>query len=169
MYYYLARASWDPMYNPSLAKMTIEEYATSRYIENNWLTRFIVNKPGGKLSHADLLLAKKILKFKCLVGLYDDMEASLSRFQRYFGWNNDTPDKAGEIVACRRTIISHGDKVLLHPVSTKDEWDTKTDGAVKFGSTAWNAIARQNMFDMELYEFAKRLYKSQGEDMFDIV
>jgi len=169
MYYYLARASWDPMYNPSLAKMTIEQYAQSKYIENNWLTRFLVKKTRGKLTHADLLLAKKILKFKCLVGLYENMEASLARFQRYFGWNADSPEKDGEIVLCRRAIITHGDKVLDHPVSVKDEWDTKTEGVIKIGSVPWNAIARQNKFDMELYEYAKRLFRTQGEEIFNVV
>lgn len=169
MYYYLARASWDPLYNPSLAKMTIEQYAKSMYIENNWLTRFLVKKTRGKLTHSDLLLAKKILKFKCLVGLYDEMEASLARFQRYFGWNSESPEKAGQIVSCRRAIIKQGDKVLDHPMSVKDEWDTKTEGVIKVGSVPWNAIARQNKFDMELYEYAKRLFKAQGEEIFNVV
>ena len=53
MYHYLARASWDPHYILALAKMSVEQYATSRYIENNWVTRFLVFKPGGKLTHAD--------------------------------------------------------------------------------------------------------------------
>jgi hypothetical protein len=167
MYYYLARASWDPLYNPSLAKMSIAEYAKSRYIENNWLTRFLVKKPRGKLTHSDLLLAKKILKFKCLVGLYDNMEASLARFQRYFHWNDSESE---EKVKCTKGIISKGDKVLDHPVSVKeDEWDSKTDGVIKEDSFTWLAIAKQNKFDIELYEFAKRLFKSQGEIIFNIV
>lgn len=172
MYYYLARASWDPMYNPSLAKMSLAEYSKSKYIENNWVTRFLVNKPRGKLTHSDLLLAKKILKFKCLVGLYDEMEASLARFQKYFRWNDvtESPENAMDVAKCRRDIISNGDKVLDHPVSVKDgELDGKFDAVVREGSSTWNAIAKQNKFDMELYEYAKRVYKSQGDDIFNIV
>lgn len=169
MYYYLARASWDPMYNPSLAKMSITEYAKSKYIENNWVTRFLVKKPRGKLTHYDLLLAKKMLKFKCLVGLYDEMEASLARFQKYFGWNITESYEATAVVNCRRGIISNGDKVLDHPVSVKDGRAHDFDAAVKDGSSTWNAIAKQNRFDMELYEYAKRVFKSQGEEIFNIV
>lgn len=170
VYYYLARASWDPMYNPSLAKMSIAEYAKSKYIENNWLTRFLVKKPRGKLNHSDLLLAKKILKFKCLVGLYDDMEASLARFQRYFNWGTASADQMTTASRCRKDIISNGDKVLDHPISVKEnEWNFKTDNTVAEGSFTWNAIAKQNQFDMEVYEYAKRLFKSQGEEIFDIV
>lgn len=170
MYYYLARASWDPMYNPSLSKMNIDEYAKSKYIENNWLTRFLVKKPRGKLTHSDLLLAKKIIKYKCLVGIYDDIEASLARFQRYFGWDINSPGKTDEIEKCRADVISAGDRVLDHPISVKEEeWKAKSDGVVREGSTTWNAIARQNKFDMEIFEYAKRLYKTQGAEIFNIV
>ena len=170
MYYYLARATWDPMYNPSLAKMSIAEYAKSKYIENNWLTRFLVKKPRGRLNHSDLLLAKKILKFKCLVGLYDEMEASLARFQRYFNWGAVYGDQMAKAIQCQKDIITNGDKILDHPISFKEkEWSSKTDGAVTEGSFTWNAIAKQNHFDMEVYEYAKRLFKSQGEEIFNIV
>ena len=161
MYHYLAKASWDPQYNPALARMSVEQYATSRYIENNWVTRFLVDKPGGKLTHADMLLAKKIIKFKCLVGLYEDMEVSMARFQRYFGWNaqDGTSEQQAEVVKCRSVAVARGDKHAMHP-----------DGSsVREGSVAWNAIVRMNLFDMELYEYVKKIYKVQGEQIFDVV
>ena len=161
MYHYLAKASWDPQYNPALARMSVEQYATSRYIENNWVTRFLVDKPGGKLTHADMLLAKKIIKFKCLVGLYEDMEVSMARFQRYFGWNaqDGTSEQQAEVVKCRSSAVARGDKHAMHP-----------DGSsVREGSVAWNAIVRMNLFDMELYEYVKKIYKVQGEQIFDVV
>ena len=34
---------------------------------------------------------------------------------------------------------------------------------------AWNAIVHQNRFDMELYEYAKKIYRVQGEQIFDVV
>ena len=158
MYYYLAKASWDPHYNPQLTSMSVEQYAKSQYIENNWLTRFLVSKPGGKLNPGDMLMAKKIVKFKCLVGLYDDIETSMARFQRYFGWNvHDSEEKKADVVRCRSEKISQGDKnVLGHPT-------------VREGSVAWKAIVRQNQYDMELYQYVKNLYKIQGEQIFDVV
>ncbi|KAL7542936.1 hypothetical protein ACHAXR_012231 [Thalassiosira sp. AJA248-18] len=170
--HYLAKASWDPHYNPALRQMSIEQYAQSKYIENNWLTRFLVNKPGGKLTHADMVLAKKILKFKCLVGLFDDIEVSMARFQRYFGWNAQyTPEKKAEVVKCRSMAVARGDKNNLgHPISIKDGYGMPPSGsAVRAGSVAWNAIVRMNVFDMELYEFAKKIYRIQGEQIFDVV
>ena len=157
MYYYLAKASWDPHYNPDLGQMTVEQYAKSQYIENNWLTRFLVSKPGGKLTHSDMLMAKKIVKFKCLVGLYDDIETSLARFQRYFGWNaQESKETNAKIKHCRSEKVTQGDKNVAHPT-------------VRQGSVAYQAIVRQNMFDMELYEYVKKIYRIQGEQIFDVV
>jgi len=39
MFQYLQYADWEPTYNPQLASMSIEEYAQSGTVENNWLTR----------------------------------------------------------------------------------------------------------------------------------
>ena len=180
MYYYLAKATWDPHYNPDLAKMTLEQYAKSRYIENNWLTRFLVNKLGGKLSRADVQLAKEIIKTKCLVGLYDDMEVSMARFQRYFGWNaEETDENKTSIAHCRSAAVRKGDKhVVGHPSSVvKDVMNSDTNmtssspimPVVRPGSIAWKAIVRMNMYDMELYEFVERIYHIQGEEIFGVV
>ena len=153
------------MYNPSLSRMSIQEYAKSRYIENNFMTRYLIGKPGGKLTHADMLLAKKIVKFKCLVGLYDDIAESSDRFARYFGWGVDGP-----AARCARRAVAAGDRAVLgHPTSTKGANDRMSaDTAVRAGSAAWNAIAAQNRFDVELYEFARRMYRLQGEMIFDV-
>ena len=153
------------MYNPSLSRMSIEEYARSRYIENNFMTRYLIDKPGGRLTHADMLLAKKIIKFKCLVGLYDDIAESSSRFARYFGWRSD-----GQAARCAARAVAAGDRpVLGHPTSTRGENDRMSSRtSVRAGSGAWRAIAAQNRFDVELYEFARRVYRVQGEQIFDV-
>ncbi|EJK69412.1 hypothetical protein THAOC_09338 [Thalassiosira oceanica] len=153
------------MYNPSLSRMSIQEYAKSRYIENNFMTRYLIDKPGGKLTHADMLLAKKIIKFKCIVGLYDDIAESSDRFARYFGWRVDGPS-----ARCARRVAAAGDRAVLgHPTSTRGENDRMSaDTAVRAGSAAWNALAAQNRFDVELYEFARRIYRAQGEQIFDV-
>eukprot|EP00985_Skeletonema_marinoi_P017645 scaffold9736_cov144-Skeletonema_marinoi.AAC.14 len=177
MYHYLSKASWDPMFSPEVKKLTIEEFARSGYIENNWMTRFLVGKPKGKLTHSDMLLAKKIVKYKVLVGLYDELETSMSRFQRYFGWKDAKKTRA-DTAKCRSKAISRGDKnVLGHPTSIKDReafasiqsTNSYTDQDVIVGNSAWKAIERQNVFDLELYAFAKRVYALQGEHIFGVV
>ena len=132
------------------------------------MVRYLINKPGGKLNPTDMLLAKKILKFKCLVGLYDELEASMAKFALYFGWSRDN---ASQVARCRAAVVAKGDKnVLGHPISTRHENDMMTSmHAIKMGSVEWRAIARQNRFDLELFEYAKRIYKVQGEQIFDLV
>lgn len=175
MYHYLSKASWDPMYSPEIKDMTIEAFAQSGYIENNWMTRFLVGKPKGKLTHLDMLLAKKIVKYKVLVGLYDELETSMARFERYFGWKDSKRTRA-DTAKCRSKVISLGDKNLVHPTSIKDREafaSPQSDSSnaaqeVIVGNPAWKAIERQNVFDLELYAFAKRVYALQGEHIFDV-
>ena len=177
LYTYLSKASWDPMYSAEINNMTIQEFAKSSHIENNFMTRFIIGKPRGKLSHSDMLLAKKIVKYKVLVGLYDELETSMTRFQKYFGWTNAKRTKAGT-AKCQSKIISRGDKnVLGHPTSIKDVEELETveinnsshaSQEVIVGNSAWKAIERQNVYDLELYAFAKRVYALQGEHIFDV-
>ena len=172
MYHYLSKASWDPMYSPEVKNMTIEEFARSGYIENNWMTRFLVGRPKGKLTHSDMLLAKKIVKYKVLVGLYDELESSMTRFQRYFGWKDSKKTQA-DTAKCRSKAISRGDKHLGHPTSIKDgeaqSNNLHESKEVIVGNPAWKALERQNLFDLELYAFAKRVYALQGEHIFDVV
>lgn len=154
MYHYLSSASWDPLYDPGLKGLTIEEYARSASVEHNWMTRFLVDKRGGTLSKHDMVTAKEILRTKCLVGIYEDLENSLKRFQLYFGWSQkSSPDQVRE---CRTAVLQAGD--TRHNVPELEP-----------GSKAYQALARVNVYDMELYEYAKVLYKMQGEQIFGIV
>ena len=165
MYYYLSTATWDPMYNPKLKEMSLQEYAKSSSVENNWLTRFIVGKKSGALGPEHMVLAKKIVRNKILVGLYTDMETSLSRFDRYFGWTNHAREKAGGFQAreetteqtnkCRAAFVEAGDDRHNHPT-------------VEPNSKEWDLIVRQNKYDMELYEYIKQLYKTQAEQIFGV-
>ena len=165
MQHYLAKATWDPRYNPKLAKMSMEQYAKSKYIENNWMTRFLVDKPGGKLTHGDMLLAKKIIKFKCLVGLFEDIEVSLARFHRYFAWQkqknggSSASEQKAEVAKCRSWHVARGDKHMQH----------REGLTIREGSVAWRSIVRMNIFDMELYEYVRKIYRIQGEEIFDVV
>ena len=151
MYHYLGKASWDPHYNPKLNSMSLEYYATkSGAVENNWMTRFLVDKHGGPLTRSDMLVAKETLRTKCLIGLFEDLEASLERFQLYFGWPGGDDAKQ-----CRSAVVQTGDFRLTHP-----ELPTTSE--------TYKALLRANQWDMELYNYAKTLYKIQGEQVFGL-
>lgn len=115
-------------------------------MENNWLTRFLVNKYGGKLTLDDLNAAKRILETKCLVGLTEDLDMSVERFERYFGWDLDTKGRG-----CRGAILKEGDKRL------------EVKHMIPKGTPAYEALFAQNRFDMELYKFVKELFVKQGK------
>ena len=146
MYYYFSTAKWDKRYNPALATITLEQFALSNYMENNYLTRLIVNKPGGSLSEADVDMAKEIIRRKCLVGLYDQLEESVERFEKYFGWVDSGGKDADE---CKTRVLTQGlRKYDVAPV-------------VAEGTSEWDLLYQQNRWDMELYFFVKQLYAFQ--------
>merc|ERR1740124_30473 len=153
MFYYLSGASWDPMYNPELKMMSIVEYAKSSSVENNWMTRFLINKQRGKLKKEDMLVAKEILRTKCLVGLYEDIQNSLKRFHEYFGWSQTASKE--HISQCRSAVVEAGDERLITP-------------KLELNSKEYNSLVQINLYDLELYEYVKRLYKIQGEQIFGL-
>jgi hypothetical protein len=153
MYYYLSSAIWDPLYDPQLRHMTLEEYAQSGSVEHNWMTRFLVDKQGGKLTNHDMLVAKEILRMKCLIGIYEDLESSLLRFQIYFGWSPNSPPD--QVKSCRTAVLQAGD-----PRNNIPELDPS--------STAYMALTHVNKYDLELYAYARKLYDIQGEQIFGI-
>ena len=86
--------------DPAVAGMTLLEYAQSPLVESNWMVRTLSGKMNAELTPQHLDIAQEILTNNFLVGLHDDRYGSLSRFEKYFGWEyND------EQSACRSTML----------------------------------------------------------------
>jgi len=147
MYHYFSTAKWDPMYNPQLTKISLEEYAVSNYMETNYMTRILLNKPGGRLTQRDVEIAKEIVRHKCLVGIFEQLQESIERFEHYFGWSRS----GQETKNCKERVLAQG---------------TRKYGFmdVPENSQAWNLLYQQNIFDMELYNFAKSVFQYQTMD-----
>mmetsp|Transcript_12291 Transcript_12291/g.17476 ORF Transcript_12291/g.17476 Transcript_12291/m.17476 type:complete len:451 (+) Transcript_12291:46-1398(+) len=150
MYYYLGSASWDPLFNPKIKQMTLVEYARSASMENNWVTRFLLNKFSGPLQKDDMRAAKEVVRKKVLVGLFDDIEGSMARFEKYFGWTQPGTEDEANTGKCRKAIIEAWDKRHDHPPIIQD-------------GPEWKAIVAANRWDLELYQYVKILYKYQGK------
>ena len=134
--------------------MTLLQFASSRYVEDNPMVRLLTNKEyPQKLSYSDIEIAKKIVEMKALVGLYRDLDGSISRFQRYFGWSHTK-----EAQSCKLQVASAGEK-----------WMHVHEGKVLEGDETWAKLALSNELDMKLYSFVEMLYKVQGEQIFDVV
>ena len=144
MFYFLAsNASRDsPFYD-----MTIEEYAAGPYCEENWMVRILTGEMTGVLQWRHLDLAKEILGRKCLVGLVNQFDKSLTRFKRYFGWNELVVEEDKN--PCEERLITHGDNVHLHP-------------KYKEGSAVWELLKKKNGHDLMLYEYAEELFEKQA-------
>lgn len=155
LFNYIQMADWEPTYDPELKDMTIEEWAQSPKIENNWLTRALSNQPEGELTDDDLNLAMEVIRRKFMVGLMTEIEATMERFERFFRWtfhvnppNQDT---------CRDTILEGG--------SNKS---TSNNHKPQPGSRAWELLTWQNQYDLQLYEYIESLFVEQEQFVADI-
>lgn len=150
LFYYLRSATWEPTYNPVLQNMTLHEYAESELAENNFMVRSLVDKMEGELNMFDLEVAKEILKKKCLVGLLDRWEASIDRFDTFFGFQPDG-DRHEQAVQCRKTLRARGGSNRhRHPTINRT-------------SLVYAILKRENTLDLILYEYIRLLFLEQEQ------
>jgi len=135
--------------HPIVSKMTIAQYAISPQIENNWMVRYLTGKIQGEINPQDLVLAKKILQTKFIVGLDDRNNESVERMKDYFLFQSD-PSISQE---CTDNILHQG--------------SIYSDYTVKDGTPTWTLLEWQNRFDLELYIYGQYLFSLQGTQFFD--
>ena len=117
--------------------------------EDNWMTRMLTNKMTGKTGAADLDVAKEILRRKFLIGLWEDKTESMRRIEQYFGWKFPSPVAQN----CKN------DKLYF-------EWNNKNPHpSTENEDELILQIQKINRYDVELYAYAKQLYREQ-EDLF---
>lgn len=110
------------------------------------MTRYLARKARGELTGKDVKLAKDILKYKCLIGFTDDYIESLRRLDAYLGLNVwSKPNKGLECI-----------ERLMKRKANKNEHE-------KLGQEEWDALAKANSIDIELFEFARSLYDDQDK------
>jgi hypothetical protein len=98
------------------------------------------------LNDKALKVAIQFIDNKVLVGLFEQMEETLNRFEQFFGWHSptDTP--------CHNHV--------------KQEWATiySLDVAAKYEVTdpfAYNMVVAQHRMDIKVYRHAKALWAKQ--------
>jgi hypothetical protein len=139
--------------------MGLLDYAKSNRIENNWMTRFLSGKMAGPLEDSDLEMAKLLLKTKFIVGLLDQKEEFLQRLNMYFGWNGaNAPalQKSKLDPTTRHQCIQQH----LAAASPSNQFSSQKSPLVE-GTTEHTLLLVQNSFDMQLYDYAKELFKEQ--------
>lgn len=149
----IKKATWDERYNPDITQMTLAQFSASKHIENNPMVRLFTQAPGidlhRKLTNIDLEVAKKILERKCLVGLYRDMNDSLARFDRYFGWTRNSVEIADEENFEKKMMDVK--KCCSRLEAKGDWWMSKQKSEIDQGSFQYNMIVKANELDMKLY------------------
>ena len=116
--------------------MTIDEYARSPLCESNWMVRSLVNKMEGPLEPSDIAIAKEIIRQKCIIGLLDEMDETIRRFDSFF-FQND------EALTCARQnfAVAGGSQSNRHKHPKLDQ-----------NGNTWQIIKKKNMLDIRLFE-----------------
>ena len=146
-FYYLGQATWEPHFSPEYSSMTIEEYARRGLSPTNWVTRNILgylHDTDKALTDEDMSKAKQILKEKMVILLSDDFVPSMEHLANYLGWDVWKPD-------VRKCMLMDAERKFNH-VNYEP---------LKRNSEAWNLIAKRNLYDIQLYDYAKQLYAEQ--------
>ena len=149
MFYYIQVADWEPSYKPELKEWSLEQYAQSDIVENNWMTRQLSNQLGGELSNDHLEKAMEVVRRKFMVGLMTKIGSSMTRFEKFFHWKYKVNPTNQE--ACRERLMSGG--------SNSNKSNKKP--LPKEGEPAWDLLAHQNNFDLQLYKYIEQLFEEQ--------
>lgn len=140
MFYFLKGTGYPPLKN-----MTVDDYAKSPLIENNWLVRILSESMTGPINMDNLEIAKEVLRRKFIIGLLDNKRGSFARFDHYFKWK-ESPKYEKEF-GCRKQLM---DEKYVSKHSIRKDSDT------------WKLLLEQNRFDVHLYDFAKELFSQQS-------
>jgi hypothetical protein len=147
-FYYRQAATWDLSFDPNLRTMSIDDYAVSDLVYDNLMVRILADVSRSKhVTPEQLELAKNILRQKVLVGIQESFEASVVRFEQYFGWFQKY-----NVATDARVNQCHTDQVASMPNFP----EIATDGE------AWQTLSVRNWADLELYEYAKHLFTQQN-------
>lgn len=144
IFYYLQKATHEPTYNPALANMTLEEYVFSDLAESNFISRCLIDKMEAPFVEEDFSVAREILRTKTLVGLLDEMEESVRRFDSYFEFGQ--PKNA----SCVEGYVKKGTNRHSHP------------GLPQPDSPVYQELLRKNHMDVRVYKYAVELFHEQA-------
>jgi len=149
-FYYLQTADWERAYNPGWKKLSVLEFAETRNNENNVYVKNLVGKKNNeKVTEKDLKIAMKTLRERCIVGLTNEMEESIHRYNVVM--DIDESDKENK-KCMDRFFGDHVEKRNANPHPIE-----------KYESPAWNALAERNELDIRLFHYVKKLFKEQKE------
>jgi len=158
IFYYLQTATWEPTYHPEFAQWSVLDYINSSVFEADWMVRMLTSTMSGPLDRSHLETAKLILRTKCLVGVQSQMNESLDRFQKFFGWELKDTMRNGHLIpgeVCR-------ERFFFPEKLGGMKMNTNKHPKILPGSPEYEAMLRRSPLDVELYEYVVELFKEQA-------
>jgi hypothetical protein len=113
------------------------------------MTRQLSGQLGGELTEANLQKAMEVVRRKFVVCLMTQIEPSMTRFEKFFRWKFKVNPPNQE--ACRAKFMGTG--------SNSNKANKKP--LPKEGEPAWDLLAHQNNFDLQLYKYIEQLFVEQ--------
>eukprot|EP00581_Thalassiosira_minuscula_P014695 CAMPEP_0183718546 /NCGR_PEP_ID=MMETSP0737-20130205/11772_1 /TAXON_ID=385413 /ORGANISM="Thalassiosira miniscula, Strain CCMP1093" /LENGTH=328 /DNA_ID=CAMNT_0025948123 /DNA_START=34 /DNA_END=1020 /DNA_ORIENTATION=+ len=148
-FYYLKTATWERQYSPEWEDMDLHDWAEKENLEINAIVKRLAGKSQRhEATDMDLELAKETIRKRFVVGLTDEMEESISRFNTVMGISEEKRCKE-----CMNTYFGENEKKENsnpHPTVEQDD-------------PGWQLLAEQNSYDLQLYEFILELFAEQKD------
>lgn len=86
MFYYLQTATWERTYRPEWQNMTVMHWANLDHMETDYMVHKLTGKKyGDPVDESDLIIAKELVRRRFVVGLMDEMNESIRRFNIVLG------------------------------------------------------------------------------------
>jgi len=143
LYYFLRMPDQEASVGLNVKEMTLAQFASD--ISENWMVRSLTNTMTGPLDETHLNIAKEILRRKFLIGLLDEKTESLRRIESYFGWK--LPSRVSQTCKNNMFYFEPQSKNIHDPIETN--------------SKEYQILVNRNVYDIELYEYAKALFEEQ--------
>jgi len=182
-FYYLQTATWERTYRPEWKDMSLLEWAEKVNGDENFLVKKIVGKKlREEVDLGDLIVAREVVQKTFVVGLMEDMEESVRRFnvvlgiddvgdernrgcmEEFFGKHREEEEVKQEKEASKETNAD-GDTTLKEDdkaaKANANKFNSHAHPKVEEGSPEWEILAERNHLDLILYDFIKMLYQKQ--------
>lgn len=144
LYYFLRMPDQEAAVGLSVNDMTLVQFASD--FSENWMVRSLVGVMVGPIGQPHVDVAKQILKQKFLIGLLEEKTESLRRIEAYYGWR--LPSRVSQ--TCKNNMFYFEPQSKnLHPATDRT-------------SPEFAALFAVNVYDMQLYEYAKFLFEEQA-------
>jgi len=143
-FYYLHNATWEREYSAQMESMTLLEFAQSEATPSNWMVRFLTGRmTKATMTPNDLAVAKEILEQKVFVILTKDIDGGVEKLLQHM----------------RYKVSSEGRNCIQNEVK---KLNTRMNYLhVDMSSPAVEILKERNKLDMELFDFAMKLFTRQ--------